>query len=131
MTCHSEINVKTVPNGYLLTVDGQEYMYHSAVKLLDGMFVRVGLGILDYLDTSAIHDLMIAATTWPNAKDAMKNVATMNAEIESLRGHYAKAKERIEKQAETIDELRKALDAKFPKSKSRKNGTVSVKIGRV
>lgn len=38
------LTVKTVPNGYTLKVDDQEFMYFNEIDLLAGFLSHVGMG---------------------------------------------------------------------------------------
>lgn len=70
-----EITVETIPNGYLLTVDKNEYAYLSAKRLLKGMLMHVGAKHLQCLDNEQVDNLMEVIMSWPRVKDAAESQA--------------------------------------------------------
>ena len=123
------ISVQTLPNGYALTVDDQEYMYFNTRELLEGLFYHVGLEKTEYMDKQTIHDLMFAAATWPDAKDAVKDALRLTAENSRLTKEVGALKHKIGKLMDTNDSLQdqlkdfmKGFNMK-PKKSSNKNPT--------
>ena len=123
------ISVQTLPNGYGLTVDDQEYMYFNTRELLEGLFYHVGLEKTEYMDKQTIHDLMFAAATWPDAKDAVKDALRLTAENSRLTKEVGALKHKIGKLMDTNDSLQdqlkdfvKGFNVK-PKKSSNKNPT--------
>lgn len=80
----TKVSVQTVPNGYLLNVEGNGYMYFTLQELLDGFFIHVGLNKLNWLDRDTITDLMTACATWPKEGDAIQEAARLTAQVEDL-----------------------------------------------
>ena len=119
------ISVQTLPNGYALTVDDQEYMYFNTRELLEGLFYHVGLEKTGYMDRQTIHDLMFAAATWPDAKDAVKDALRLTAENSRLTKEVGGLKHKIGKLMDTNDSLQDQLKdfMKKPKKSSNKNPT--------
>ena len=123
------ISVQTLPNGYALTVDDQEYMYFNTRELLEGLFYHVGLEKTEYMDKQTIHDLMFAAATWPDAKDAVKDALRLTAENSRLTKEIGGLKHKIGKLMDANDSLQdqlkdftKGFNVK-PKKSSNKNPT--------
>ncbi len=79
------IHVETIPNGYIMSVDGCEYMFHNPTKLLAGVFYHVGLQKLDYIDSDHIESIMEAIMSWPTIKDAAISQANSRAQMKSMR----------------------------------------------
>jgi hypothetical protein len=73
-----------VPNGYLLNVEGNGYMYFTLQELLEGFFIHVGLNKLNWLDRDTITDLLTACATWPKEGDAIQEAARLTAQVEDL-----------------------------------------------
>lgn len=126
------ISVQTLPNGYALTVDDQEYMYFNTRELLEGLFYHVGLEKTGYMDRQTIHDLMFAAATWPDAKDAVKDALRLTAENSRLTKEVGGLKHKIGKLMDTNDslqdqlkELTKGDKAKPKKGSGNKNVTLA------
>ena len=80
----TKVSVQTVPNGYLLNVEGNGYMYFTIQELLEGFFVHVGLSKLNWLDRDTITDLLTACATWPKEGDAIQEAARLTAQVEDL-----------------------------------------------
>ena len=70
------INIKTVPNGYILIVEGTEYMAFSEEQLINCFFAYVAVGKKEYLDHETSEALIEAAATWKEKGDAIEAVAT-------------------------------------------------------
>ena len=127
-----KISVQTLPNGYALTVDDQNYMYFNTRELLEGLFYHVGLEKTGYMDRQTIHDLMFAAATWPDAKDAVKDALRLTAENSRLTKEVGGLKHKIGKLMDTNDslqdqlkELTKGDKAKPKKGSGNKNVTLA------
>jgi hypothetical protein len=80
----TKVSVQTVPNGYLLNVEGNGYMYFTLQELLEGFFIHVGLNKLNWLDRDTITDLLTACATWPKEGDAIQEAARLTAQVEDL-----------------------------------------------
>lgn len=79
------ICVETLPNGYALRVDDQDYMYLSPMKLLAGMFYHVGLAKLDAVNSDNIESIMEAIMSWSKVEDAAKSQANIAAQLREAR----------------------------------------------
>lgn len=121
----TKVGVQTLPNGYSLDVDGKGYMYFTIQELVEGVFVRVGLQKLDYLDNDIIADLMTACATWPKEGDAIQEAARLTAQMEALQQSRTKDASTIvtlknqlasasKKLADTKDKLSRFLSAEKP-----------------
>lgn len=98
----TKVSVQTLPNGYLLNVEGNGYMYFTLQELLEGFFVHVGLHKLEWLDRDTITDLLTACATWPKEGDAIQQAAKLTAQVETLQQTRTK-------NSTTIAELRSQL----------------------
>ena len=77
---HPSIAVRTVPNGYTLSVGEKEYMCFTAEQLVSEIFVRLALGDMDYMHKDMIQSLLEVAAAWPTLKDAHTANARLKAE---------------------------------------------------
>ena len=95
----SKIKVSTLPNGYSLTVEDQEYMYFNEIDLLAGFMSHVGMREVDYADRGTILSSLMSAMLSEPGFDAstllvphnLENILTlyMNwADLERGFGHY-------------------------------------------
>lgn len=78
------INLRTIPNGYALNVDGKAYMYFNAKELLEGFIYHVGLEELDEIDAEARLDIITAAMTWKENGKAIKELIKQKKANERL-----------------------------------------------
>ena len=69
----------TVPNGYALTVNGQEYMAFDVDGMLAQVFTHIALNETEYLGASFVKSLFEVAGTWPDHKDAYTALADQRA----------------------------------------------------
>lgn len=76
---HSNIRIETLPNGYTLTIDDQEYMYMNAEDLIAGFFTHVAIGKTEYLDKEMVEGIMLAAATWQTVGKALEANASLIA----------------------------------------------------
>ena len=80
-----KIKVSTLPNGYSLTVDDQEYMYLNEIDLLAGFMGHVGMREVDYADRGTILSSLMSAMLGDTFTDA---VATLKQRVSLLSGKY-------------------------------------------
>ena len=78
------IDVKTVPNGYTLTVDKGSYMYFTPEELLMGFMMHVGCGVTTELDTDKLPSIVAAIVAYPTQKELVERVAELERQIEDL-----------------------------------------------
>jgi hypothetical protein len=114
----TKVSVQTVPNGYLLNVEGNGYMYFTLQELLEGFFVHAGLNKLNWLDRDTITDLLTACATWPKEGEAIQEAARLTAQVEILQQSRTK-------NASTIAELRSQIA-----SMSQKLSDTTAKLAR-
>lgn len=70
------IAIKTVTNGYILTVGSIDYMAFSQEQLINVFFAHVAIGKKKFLDHETAEALIEAAATWKEKGDAIEAVAT-------------------------------------------------------
>ena len=70
------IAVRTVSNGYILTVGTIDYMAFSQEQLINIFFAHVAIGKKKFLDQEMSESLIEAAATWKEKGDAIEAVAT-------------------------------------------------------
>lgn len=80
-----KIKVSTIPNGYALTVEDQEYMYFNEIDLLAGFMGHVGMREVDYADRGTILSSLMSAMLGDTFTDA---VATLKQRVSLLSGKY-------------------------------------------
>ena len=74
------VNVETLPNGYAFTVDGHKYICFTAEQLVNEVFVRLGLEMIEYVDHETLAAIVEACAKWQDIKSALMDNATLIAE---------------------------------------------------
>ena len=91
-----QISLQTVPNGYVFSYDGHEFLYFNEVDLLAGMMVRIGSGETKEMEKGTIlnslFDVMLGEKY---AKDVSKLNDTVNRLAETYSSRIAKLTEQI------------------------------------
>ena len=84
------ISVKTLPNGYSLSIEGHkhEYMYFSPEKLLEGVMVHVGLKMTEQLSTDNIKNFIDSAIEFHNQKASHKELQKAQREMDKVNRKY-------------------------------------------
>ena len=104
-----KVRLMTTPNGYSLDVDGNGYMYFTLAELVEGFFIHVGLGIVDYCGEQTMRDLVTACATWPKEGDAIKAVGGLEAKVKTLEQAHQRDLRNIEtlksRMTQVADEL--------------------------
>lgn len=80
-----KVAVRTLPNGYELTIGGREYMYFSEETLAAGIFDHLLLGNNKESDVSLSANLMEAAATWQTISEAVKANALLLRDNKALK----------------------------------------------
>lgn len=94
------INVRTLPNGYSLSIEGHrhEYMYFSPEKLLEGIMVHVGLKMTEQLSTDTIKSFIDSALEWNNQKAIRKELQKAQREMDRVNSKYRAVANRLIKE---------------------------------
>lgn len=80
-----KVTVRTLPNGYELTIGGREYMYFSEETLAAGIFDHLLLGNNKYSDSNLSANLIEAAATWQTIGEAVKANALLLRDNKALK----------------------------------------------
>lgn len=82
-----KIEVKTVNNGYVLSIEGarQEYMYFSPDQLVEGIFAHVATDHTDQLTRNQISNIMDAAREWKGAKKALNDIKSLQTQLDTAK----------------------------------------------
>ena len=80
-----KVTVRTLPNGYELTIGGREYMYFSEETLAASIFDHLLLGNNKESDVSLSANLMEAAATWQTIGEAVKANAPLLRDNKALK----------------------------------------------
>lgn len=97
-----KISVSTLPNGYALKVDGQEYMYFNQMDLLAGFMVHVGLQEADYMENGSILTMLFQTMI---GREWEENVSALKAQIRETEEKVASTLQHLEQTAKTGNRL--------------------------
>ena len=97
-----KVSVSTLPNGYSLKVDGQEYMYFNMMDLLAGFMVHIGLQETDYMDKGNILTMLFQTMI---GQEWEKNITAMHNRIKEMEEKLNKTLSHLEQTAATGDRM--------------------------
>ena len=93
-----DIKVKTLPNGYSVDLEKENFMYYSPMALLEGLFVHVGMNREGAMTKEEIKTLIEAV------KDGGA-VTKLQAEVNELKDTITELRKQIREQKKVIKEL--------------------------
>ena len=96
------IQVKTLPNGYSVDLEKENFMYYSPMALLEGLFVHVGMNREGAMTKEEIKSLI----------ESVKNggiVTKLQAEVNALNDTIAELRKQVREQKKVIKELSKVV----------------------
>ena len=96
------IQVKTLPNGYTVDLEKENFMYYSPMALLEGLFVHVGMNREGALTKEEIKTLIEAV------KDGGA-VTKLQEEVNQLKDTIAELRKQVREQKKVIRELSKGV----------------------
>ena len=96
------IRVKTLPNGYTVDLEKENFMYYSPMALLEGLFVHVGMNREGAMTKEEIKTLIEAV------KDGGA-VTKLQEEVNQLKDTIAELRKQVREQKKVIRELSKGV----------------------
>lgn len=119
-----KINISTLPNGYSLKIDEQEYMYFNVMELLAGFMVHIGLQESDYMDKGDILTMLFQTMVGHEWEHTITSLNSRVKDLEDRLGRTishleqtAKTGDRIEPRINELDEAIKSLQDNLEKQK--------------
>ena len=97
-----KISVSTLPNGYSLKIDGQDYLYFNMMELLAGFMVHVGLQDTDYMDKGNILTMLFQTMI---GQEWEKNITSMRSRIKDMEDNLGRTIAHLEQTAKVGDRL--------------------------
>lgn len=97
-----QIKVSTLPNGYALTIDGQEYMYFNQMDLLAGFMVHIGLHEAQYMENGNILTMLFQTMV---GQEWEKNITSMRSRIKDMEDNLGRTIAHLEQTAKVGDRL--------------------------
>ena len=97
-----DIQVKTLPNGYTVDLEKENFMYYSPMALLEGLFVHVGMNREGAMTKEEIKTLI----------EAVKDggiVTKLQEEVNQLKDTIAELRKQVREQKKVIRELSKGV----------------------
>ena len=102
-----KIKVSTLPNGYSLTMEDQEYMYFNEIDLLAGFMSHVGMREVDYADRGTILSSLMSAMLGDTFTTA---VATLKQRVALLSGKYETTLAKMDEAIAYVNDAQKQID---------------------
>jgi DNA repair exonuclease SbcCD ATPase subunit len=100
----------TLPNGYALTVDGQEYMAFDVEGMLAQVFTHIALNETEYLSANFVNSLFEVAGRWPRHKDAYTALADQIAIVKDQQKTINRLYKRLSDMGKDKDDVEKKLE---------------------
>jgi ABC-type transporter Mla subunit MlaD len=97
-----KINVSTLPNGYCLKIDEQEYMYFNVMELLAGFMVHVGMQKTDYQDKGDILTMLFQTMV---GHEWEHTITSLNSRVQDLEDRLGRTINHLEATAKTGDRM--------------------------
>lgn len=97
-----KINVSTLPNGYSLKIDEQEYMYFNIMELLAGFMCHVGLQKTDYMDKGDILTMLFQTMV---GHEWEHTITSLNSRVKDLEDRLGRTISHLEQTAKTGDRM--------------------------
>ena len=97
-----KVQVSTVPNGYTLNYDDNEYMYFSLAALLEGFMYHVGLEELAAVDAETMREFLTASVVWNDNAEAVKEIVKLQKENSSLSSMVKNLKAQVKRLNERL-----------------------------
>ena len=110
-----KIEVRTLPNGYSLDVDGTGYMYYNEIDLIAGFMAHVGLSETNYMDRGSILSALMSAMIGDAYSDA---VTTLKQRVGLLTTQYTTTIERMDKAIDYVTQAEKQIDSMLGRIKA-------------
>jgi len=95
-----KINISTLPNGYCLKIDEQEYMYFNVMELLAGFMCHVGLQKTDYMDKGDILTMLFQTMV---GHEWEHTITSLNSRVKDLEDRLGRTISHLEQTAKTGD----------------------------
>lgn len=97
-----KINVSTLPNGYCLKIDEQEYMYFNVMELLAGFMCHVGLHKTEYMDKGDILTMLFQTMV---GHEWEHTITSLNSRVKDLEDRLGRTINHLELTAKTGDRM--------------------------
>ena len=109
-----KISARTLPNGYALTVNDNEYMAFTPEQFVSMVLYHIGCKELNFGDSTTIECLMEAMLAWPDRRDALMADANLlsqarkaQKECNTAEQARAKAEDKLEDMKQELARMRK------------------------
>jgi chromosome segregation ATPase len=103
----TKLALETVPNGYALRVDEQEFMYFNKIDLLAGFLAHVGMEETNSMDKGTVLSTLFAAMMGEAYTDA---VTTIKQRVALLAGQYTTTIENMDKAIDYVTQSERQIN---------------------
>lgn len=103
----TKLALETVPNGYALRVDEQEFMYFNKIDLLAGFLAHVGMEETNSMDKGTVLSTLFAAMMGEAYTNA---VTTIKQRVALLAGQYTTTIEKMDRAIDYVTQSEKQIN---------------------
>ena len=80
---HPKLSLRTVPNGYALTVEGEEFMYFNLMDLLAGVCVHIGMQKTEEMERGSIVTMLFETMLGKKWEESLIRMSSKVSSLES------------------------------------------------
>ena len=110
----NKIEVKTLPNGYILEYEGMKpssgHMYFSADDLLKGFMIHIGLHVTEQLNMETVDDFLEAVINWKDNKKCIAETEKLQAKVAAANNSRSMLASRLMNEREKFLKIVKAVN---------------------
>ena len=104
-----KISAQTLPNGYALKVNDNEYMAFTPEQFVSMVLYHIGCKELNFGDSTTIECLMEAILAWPDKKDALMANANLLSQARKAQKECNTAEQARAKAEDKLEDMRQEL----------------------
>lgn len=112
-----KITVKTLANGYGMTIEDNEYMYFSREKLLSGIIIHLGLEYEEFMSVDGIDKILDGIMDGSLLKSYIEENDCLKKELQKLKKDHKRLNEEYFKLYDQYCDLKKVVEKKNKISK--------------
>lgn len=79
-----QITLRTLPNGYILKVNANEYVYFNEKELVTGFLFHVGYNEPEASEIQSMQEIIDASVVWKDTKKSAKEIISLTEKNAAL-----------------------------------------------
>lgn len=100
-----QITLRTLPNGYVLKVNANEYVYFNEKELVMGFLFHVGYNEPESSEIQSMQEIIEASVAWKDTKKSAKEIISLtekNAALTKANKNLKTENERLSKKLKRL-----------------------------